>query len=224
VKVLSEWEIILKLILSCILGGMIGLERESLNRPAGLRTYTLVCMGSALAMVVSLEMYYQFQATVNADPGRIAAQVVSGIGFIGTGTIIREGPTIRGLTTAAGIWVVGCIGLAVGAGMYIPAVATSILVLFILIYFRRLEERVSRMRDYRGFSMIVEDIPGQVGRIGSAVGDLGVSIKNIQLSETDEPGRIEVELLVVLPQNLDPETVIRSLSNVAGVFSVEQIG
>ena len=72
--------------------------------------------------------------------------------------------------------------------------------------------------------MIVEDIPGQVGRIGSAVGDLGVSIKNIQLSETDEPGRIEVELLVVLPQNLDPETVIRSLSNVAGVFSVEQIG
>jgi len=224
VKVLSEWEIILKLILSCILGGMIGLERESLNRPAGLRTYTLVCMGSALAMVVSLEMYYQFQATVNADPGRIAAQVVSGIGFIGAGTIIREGPTIRGLTTAAGIWVVGCIGLAVGAGMYIPAVATSILVLFILIYFRRLEERVSRMRDYRGFSMIVEDIPGQVGRIGSAVGDLGVSIKNIQLSETDEPGRIEVELLVVLPQNLDPETVIRSLSNVAGVFSVEQIG
>jgi len=214
----------LKLILSCILGGMIGLERESLNRPAGLRTYTLVCMGSALAMVVSLEMYYQFQATVNADPGRIAAQVVSGIGFIGAGTIIREGPTIRGLTTAAGIWVVGCIGLAVGAGMYIPAVATSILVLFILIYFRRLEERVSRMRDYRGFSMIVEDIPGQVGRIGSAVGDLGVSIKNIQLSETDEPGRIEVELLVVLPQNLDPETVIRSLSNVAGVFSVEQIG
>ncbi len=214
----------MKLILSCILGGMIGLERESLNRPAGLRTYTLVCMGSALAMVVSLEMYYQFQATVNADPGRIAAQVVSGIGFIGAGTIIREGPTIRGLTTAAGIWVVGCIGLAVGAGMYIPAVATSILVLFILIYFRRLEERVSRMRDYRGFSMIVEDIPGQVGRIGSAVGDLGVSIKNIQLSETDEPGRIEVELLVVLPQNLDPETVIRSLSNVAGVFSVEQIG
>ena len=221
---MSEWEIILKLALSCILGCIIGLERESLNRPAGLRTYTLVCMGSALAMVVSLEMYYQFQATVNADPGRIAAQVVSGIGFIGAGTIIREGPTIRGLTTAAGIWVVGCIGLAVGAGMYVPAIATSILVLFILIYFRKLEERVSGMRDYRAFSMIVDDIPGQVGRIGSAVGDLGVSIKNIQLSETDEPGRIEVELLVVLPPNLDSEAVVDSLSNVAGVFSVEQIG
>ena len=149
---------------------------------------------------------------------------VSGIGFIGAGTIIREGPTIRGLTTAAGIWVVGCIGLAVGAGMYVPAIATSILVLFILIYFRKLEERVSGMRDYRAFSMIVDDIPGQVGRIGSAVGDLGVSIKNIQLSETDEPGRIEVELLVVLPPNLDSEAVVDSLSNVAGVFSVEQIG
>ena len=89
---MSEWEIILKLALSCILGGIIGLERESLNRPAGLRTYTLVCMGSALAMVVSLEMYYQFQATVNADPGRIAAQVVSGIGFIGAGTIFAKDP------------------------------------------------------------------------------------------------------------------------------------
>jgi len=220
---LTEWEIILKLALSCILGGIIGLERESLNRPAGLRTYTLVCMGSTLAMIVSLEMYYQFQATVNADPGRIAAQVVSGIGFIGAGTIIREGATIRGLTTAAGIWVVGCIGLAIGAGMYVPAVVTSILVLFILIYFVRVEERISGMRDYRAFSMIIDDVPGQVGRIGSALGDLGVSIKNIHLSDMEDQGRLEVELLVVLPQNLDAITVIDNLSNVAGVYAVERI-
>lgn len=220
---MSEFEIILKLALSCILGGIIGLERESLNRPAGLRTYTLVCMGSTLAMIVSLEMYYQFQATVNADPGRIAAQVVSGIGFIGAGTIIREGATIRGLTTAAGIWVVGCIGLAVGAGMYLPAIVTSILVLFILIYFVRLEERITGMRDYRAFSMIIEDTPGQVGRVGSALGDLGVSIKNIHLSRTEDQGRMEVEILVTLPQNLDPATVINNLSSVTGVYDVERI-
>lgn len=220
---MSEFEIILKLALSCLLGGIIGLERESLNRPAGLRTYTLVCMGSTLAMIVSLEMYYQFQATVNADPGRIAAQVVSGIGFIGAGTIIREGATIRGLTTATGIWVVGCIGLAVGAGMYLPAIVTSILVLFVLIYFVRLEERITGMREYRAFSMIVEDKPGQVGRLGSALGDLGVSIKNIHLSRTDDEGRLEVEILVILPPHVDPTNVIDRLSSVVGVFAVERI-
>ena len=116
---MSVYEIIFKLALAGILGGLIGLERESLNRPAGLRTYTLVTVGSALAMIVSLDMYFQYYQTVNADPGRIAAQVISGIGFLGAGTIMREGATVRGLTTAAGLWVVACIGLAVGAGLYI---------------------------------------------------------------------------------------------------------
>ena len=95
---MSVYEIIFKLALAGILGGLIGLERESLNRPAGLRTYTLVCVGSALAMVVSLDMYFQYYQTVNADPGRIAAQVISGIGFLGAGTIMREGATVRGLS------------------------------------------------------------------------------------------------------------------------------
>jgi flagellin len=109
---MSVYEIIFKLALAGILGGVIGLERESLNRPAGLRTYTLVCVGSALAMVVSLDMYFQYYQTVNADPGRIAAQVISGIGFLGAGTIMREGATVRGLTTAAG----GVVTNKVGTG------------------------------------------------------------------------------------------------------------
>jgi putative Mg2+ transporter-C (MgtC) family protein len=129
------YEIIFKLALAGILGGLIGLERESLSRPAGLRTYTLVCVGSALAMIVSIDIYLQYYQTVNADPGRIAAQVISGIGFLGAGTIMREGASVQGLTTAAGLWVVACIGLAVGAGLYVPAIATTILILFVLIYF-----------------------------------------------------------------------------------------
>ncbi|HBQ24795.1 MAG TPA: methyltransferase, partial [Syntrophomonas sp.] len=96
---MSVYEIVFKLALACILGAMIGLERESLNRPAGLRTYTLVCVGSALAMIVSIDIYMQYYQTVNADPGRIAAQVISGIGFLGAGTIMREGASVRGLTT-----------------------------------------------------------------------------------------------------------------------------
>ncbi|MGE5416637.1 MAG: MgtC/SapB family protein [Acidobacteriota bacterium] len=221
---MGDLEVVLKLALACILGGLIGLERESLNRPAGLRTYTLVCMGSTLAMIVSLEMYYQYHSTVNADPGRIAAQVVSGIGFLGAGTIMREGATVRGLTTAAGLWVVACIGLAVGAGMYMPAITTTILVFFVLVYFFKIEYRFTGLREYKGFILVVEDRPGQVGKIGSTLGDMGVLIKNIHLSRSDdEEEGLEVEILAQLPSSMDPTVVLDELSKVDGVRSVERI-
>lgn len=219
---MSDYEIIFKLALAGILGGLIGLERESLNRPAGLRTYTLVSVGSALAMIVSLDMYFQYYQTVNADPGRIAAQVVSGIGFLGAGTIMREGATVRGLTTAAGLWVVACIGLAVGAGLYLPAVVTTVLILFILIYFIRFEERFTGMREYKGLVMLVEDRPGQVGIIGSILGDLGVLIKNIQLTRL-EGDDLEIELLLHLPPHVGISDVVDELSGVKGLRNIERL-
>lgn len=220
---MSTYEIIFKLSLACILGALIGLERESLNRPAGLRTYTLVCVGSALAMVVSIDIYLQYYHTVNADPGRIAAQVVSGIGFLGAGTIMREGATVRGLTTAAGLWVVACIGLAVGSGMYIPAVVTTVLILFVLIYFVKVEEKITGMRDYKGLLMVVEDGPGRVGRIGSVLGDLCVLIKNIQLNRVEDTDDLEIELLLQLPPNLTIDEVIEELSKTKGLRSIDRL-
>lgn len=220
---MSVYEIIFKLTLACILGGLIGLERESLNRPAGLRTYTLVCVGSALAMIVSLDMYFEYYKNVNADPGRIAAQVVSGIGFLGAGTIMREGATVRGLTTAAGLWVVACIGLAVGAGMYAPAIATTMLILFILIYFVRIEERYTGMREYKGLIMVVQDGPGQVGAIGSILGDLGVLIKNIQLTRVEDSDDLEIELLIHVPPTLTLQQVIDELSLIKGFRSIDRL-
>ncbi|QGT99207.1 Mg(2+)-transport-ATPase-associated protein MgtC [Candidatus Syntrophocurvum alkaliphilum] len=220
---METYEIIFRLTLACILGGLIGLERESLNRPAGLRTYTLVCVGSALAMVVSLDMYYQYYHTVNADPGRIAAQVVSGIGFLGAGTILREGATVRGLTTAAGLWVVACIGLAVGAGLYVPAIATTILILFILIYFIKFEEQFTGMREYKGIVLVVEDRPGQVGIIGSILGDLGILIKNIQLNRLETDHDLEIELLLDLPPNMEIGEVIEELSVLRGLKNIDRL-
>jgi len=216
-------EIIFKLTLACILGGLIGLERESLNRPAGFRTYTLVCVGSALAMVVSIDMYYQFYKTVNADPGRIAAQVVSGIGFLGAGTIMKEGASVRGLTTAAGLWVVACIGLAVGAGMYVPAIATTILILFVLIYFFQIEQKFTGMRLYKGILMVVDDQPGQVGIIGSVLGDMGVLIKNIDLNRTEIEDQLEVELLLQLPQEVSIENVMDRLTSIKGLHRIDRL-
>lgn len=220
---MSVYEVIFRLTLACILGGLIGLERESLNRPAGLRTYTLVCVGSALAMVVSLEMYFQYYQTVNADPGRIAAQVISGIGFLGAGTIMREGATVRGLTTAAGLWVVACIGLAVGAGLYIPAIATTILILFILIYFIRFEQKFTGMREYKGILLVVEDKPGKIGAIGSVLGDMGISIKNIQLSRLENEEDLEIELLIQLPPNIMISQVIHELSTLTGLKNIDRL-
>ncbi len=219
---MSEYEIIIKLALAAVLGGFIGLERESLSRPAGLRTYTLVCVGSALAMVVSLDMYHQYYQTVNADPGRIAAQVVSGIGFLGAGTIMREGATVRGLTTAAGLWVVACIGLAVGAGLYLPAIVSTAVILFVLIYFVRFEHYFTGMREFKGVVMIVKDRPGQIGVLGSILGEMGVLIKNIQLTRVENDD-LEIELLLQTPAPMTIEDVIKELSAIEGLKSIVRL-
>ncbi|NPV92009.1 MAG: methyltransferase [Firmicutes bacterium] len=217
---MSEFDIVIRLALACFLGGLIGLERESLNRPAGLRTYTLVCMGATLAMVVSQEMYFRYHNTVGADPGRIAAQVISGIGFLGAGTIMREGANIKGLTTAAGLWVVSCVGLAVGAGLYLAAVTTTGLVLLVLVYFFKVEERFTGAREFKHFVVFVQDRPGQIGRVGTALGDIGVHIKNLTLSHP-EGDQLILDLLLRIPPQTKPQIIADQLCEVEGVFKVE---
>lgn len=174
-------------------------------------------------MVVSIDIYLQYYHTVQADPGRIAAQVVSGIGFLGAGTIMKEGATVRGLTTAAGLWVVACIGLAVGAGLYVPAVVTTLLILFVLIYFVKFEQYITGLREYKGILMVVEDGPGRVGTIGSILGEMGVLIKNIQLTRVEDVDDLEVELLLELPAGVSIDEVTDELSKVKGLRSIDRL-
>ena len=130
--------VFIRLLASTILGGFIGLEREVHGKEAGLRTYTLVSLGSALIMIISVQIFEIYKTQTIMDPSRIAAQVVTGIGFLGAGAIIRfnssAGAEIKGLTTAAGIWAAAGIGLACGIGAYVPACMTTILVLLVLHY------------------------------------------------------------------------------------------
>ena len=126
---------ILRLFLATLLGGLIGLEREIHGKVAGLRTHALVSLGSALMMVVSIDIYAAYRGVAPVDPSRIAAQVVSGIGFLGAGAIIRFPKGITGLTTAASLWVVAGIGLACGAGFFKPALVTTVLVFVVLVLF-----------------------------------------------------------------------------------------
>ena len=137
-------QIIIQLFLAAILGGLLGLEREYQKRAAGLRTHSLVCLGSALFTIISLESFYQGTAVVGIsfDPSRVISGIVLGVGFIGAGLIMHRGFKIEGLTTAAGIWVVAAIGVAVGLKLYFVAVFSAFLALAILSILRLLEEKV----------------------------------------------------------------------------------
>jgi len=136
VPVLSGWDAFVRLAVAAGLGATIGIERELREREAGIRTHLLVSLGSCLFTIVSAYGFHEFLSSgasvVRADPTRIAAQIVTGIGFLGAGAIIREGISVRGLTTAASLWMVAAIGMAAGAGYYWPAVAGTALTVFAL--------------------------------------------------------------------------------------------
>jgi putative Mg2+ transporter-C (MgtC) family protein len=143
----SDTELVVRLGLAALLGSAIGIERERLRWAAGLRTHMLVCVGSCLAMIVSA---YGFSGVLGPhvvlDPSRVAAQVVSGVGFLGAGSIILRNEVVKGLTTAASLWTVAALGLAVGGGLYIPAAAAAVIVLLILIALKPVEDRLWKTR------------------------------------------------------------------------------
>lgn len=144
-------EITIKLVLAAILGGLIGLDREYSKRPAGLRTHMLVTLGSAIFMLINLQLVSIYP---HIDPGRFGAQVISGIGFLGAGTIIKKGPTISGLTTAAGLWTAASIGLAVGSGYYVLAIIATAVILMILRIFSFAESKFKHA--YKFTSLYIE--------------------------------------------------------------------
>lgn len=147
-----------KLVLSMVLGSMVGLERRQKGQIAGMRTFALISMGATLAMLVSIYIPQEYLGLKNGDPGRIAAQVISGIGFLGAGAIIQMKGSVRGLTTAAGMWMTASIGLAVGAGMYIVATAGSLLIIAVLILLELAEKHFFKGRELKIVRLKVEGI------------------------------------------------------------------
>lgn len=140
---------IFKLLLSLCLGAVVGLERRQKGQIAGMRTFSLISMGATLAMLVSIYIPQEYMGLKNGDPGRIAAQVISGIGFLGAGAIIQMKGSVRGLTTAAGIWVTACIGLAVGSGMYLVAAGSALLILVVLRLFDVVEKHLLKSAEQK---------------------------------------------------------------------------
>ena len=216
---LGYFELTVRLVLSIFLGGMIGLERETINKPAGFRTHILVCLGSTIIMLVSLFIFTEFSDMTNVDPGRIPAQVISGIGFLGAGTIIIEGANVKGLTTAASLWTVAAIGLAVGVGFYYGAILATFLILLTLITFNRLEAFILKKVYLQPLTLIVKDMPGQLGKVGSSLGEMNISIKDVKMENIEE-GKLLITLMIQKINSLQFEEIKRKLQQIEGIYDI----
>ena len=198
IPALGGWHVVLRLFVAAVLGGAIGVERELRDREAGIRTHLLVSLGSALFTIVSAYGFHAFLESganvVRADPTRIAAQIVTGIGFLGAGAIIREGLSVRGLTTAATLWVVAAIGMACGAGWYWAAVITTALTILALGPLRILAyNTIERVKPEEN-RLIVELKEGQpVGPFLAQLDD----IRHFELSDELDRRVLQLELMHV---------------------------
>ena len=222
----SDGELFFRLVLACVLGGVIGYERQSRRKSAGLRTNMLVCLGSCLVMLLSQQLYREVEGLTNADPARLAAQVVSGIGFLGAGAIMKEGLTVTGLTTAACLWVVAGVGLAAGAGYYSGALIATALVFVTLGSLSRLDEWVDHEKNF-SLSIYTVDKPGQVMKISSCLEDLQLRIRGIKLKadedEVDLSGEklLYINLEIYNKQGVRGGVIVDAVRQIDGVHSVD---
>lgn len=199
-----------KLVLSMILGSVVGFERGRRGQTAGVRTFSLISMGSALAMVLSV---YVAEKYGDGDPTRMAAQVISGVGFLGAGAIIQMKGSVRGLTTAAGIWMVSSLGMAVGAGLYAVALVATLLILFILVWLERIEHRVSLRSESRTIRIKVGEILRDISAYREVLREYGVTLTKFYVEYDYESNETRLNLVVVLRENVDYMGMINAFEN-----------
>ena len=223
---ISSEELILRLVVAAVLGGLVGLERERLEWAAGMRTHALVSLGSALFMVVSIFGFSDIlsEQDVILDPSRVAAQVASGIGFIGAGTIIFRREIVKGLTTAASIWAVAAVGLAVGGGMFLAAGAATLLALALLVLARPVKQRLFPNRKEARHVMLVIAQDASLAELRSEVDatDLNLDRIVVRPSPTDDEDIAEL-VLAKGSQERDLLSLIDKLRRVSGVREVNSV-
>lgn len=200
---ISHGDLLLRLLLAVVLGGMVGMEREWHHHAAGFRTHILVCLGSATIMLLSIYGFSDFVAEPNVriDPARLAAQVISGIGFLGAGAILRNGSIISGLTTAASVWVVAAIGLCVGAGFLYAAFFSTGMVLISLFVLNKWEKQLMRHRRQHELTIMTKDVPGVLGKIASAFGEQGIAIDHVKMI-SENPASLEEDEIPTMKLSL----------------------
>ena len=214
--------IVIKLVLAMVCGGILGMERGKKNRPAGFRTYMLVCVGATLVMMTN---QYLCEVYGTGDPARLGAQVISGIGFLGAGTIIVTGRNrVKGLTTAAGLWADACLGLAIGVGFYSAAIIGGVMILLVMSVLHRLDDKL--VANARNVDLYMEfQKMSDLGAFMAKIKDWGMKITEIEMTKSNSTEDVGVAvLLTVKLEKKRPHTeIIQLFSQVEGVCYLEEI-
>ncbi len=219
-------EIIIRLFLGAVIGGIIGFEREVHGRAAGFRTQLIVCVAAVLIMIVS-ENYYHYlhnlDDSLRIDPARISAGALIGIGFLGAGVIIKSGFAVRGLTTAASIWIVSAIGLAIGGGLYLEAILTALITILALMVLRGLEKKINTLR----FKNIVisssagENVEAQVLAIFAKK---GFHVHSVDYEKKRDSGQLTWHFTVSVRDKSAIREIFHNLSSMDAISSVKVFG
>ncbi|MBD5191784.1 MAG: MgtC/SapB family protein [Bacteroidales bacterium] len=208
---------IFKLMLSMLLGGIVGFERKSKGQNAGIRTFSLISMGATMAMILSV---YVMQEYNGGDPGRMAAQVLSGIGFLGAGAIIQMKGSVRGLTTAAGIWIVATIGLAVGIGLYFVSLFATCMIILVLVQFERFEHKVNMGGQTRIIRIKVHTILEDFKAYKELLAQHQIHMINIYVDYDYVEDTTYLNLAVLAKENTDFVGLFKKLSDLSPTLSI----
>jgi len=224
IEIINTFEIqaILRILLGFLLAGFIGAQREWLNKPAGFKTHSLIGVSAVLVMLCG---EYISRAT-GADASRIPAQLLSGIGFIGAGTILHDGFNVKGLTTAASLLIVTCIGLCIGAGFYIPAIMAAATTYIILEYSYKLHGKMDHFSSVT-YLIKMKNYKDTIVTIEKLLDENNISIRNIKNNnkkdQEDEELKREIEISVKLHKNISENKIIRAISSLDDVIEIEEI-
>lgn len=209
---ITTGQALFRLCLSMVLGATVGYERKRKGQPAGLRTFSLIAMGATLAMLVSIYVCQEYVGLKNGDPGRIAAQVITGIGFLGAGAIIQAKGSVRGLTTAAGIWMASIIGLAVGVGLYVLSICATLLILFILVQLENIERRLDMGAESRIIRIKVKGICTDMQPYSQVLKSYNGTLVNTYVDYDYDAGVTRLNLVVLLREHTDYIALFQALS------------
>jgi putative Mg2+ transporter-C (MgtC) family protein len=209
---ITEMDMAIRLGMSFLAGAVIGIERASRRQVAGLRTHVLISTGATLLMLLSIWLPQQFNPGRAGDPGRIAAQVVSGIGFLGAGAIIRLGNNVRGLTTAASLWLMAAVGLAIGAGMYLAAGLTEFIALSSLIILGIIEKRLFPSERNKILELAYKEGAPEAREIRRILGSFGIRVQSMDLEQgSGKRKSTRIRLLVGFPDAVDIPKLVKAL-------------
>lgn len=211
---------VFKLLLSLVLGGIVGIERKRKGQMAGVRTFALICMGSTLAMIVSAYIPIIYNLKVG-DPARVAAQVVSGVGFLGAGAILQNKGSIRGLTTAAGIWIVAALGLAIGVGLYLIAIITTAFILFTLVSLERYEHQVMSELSAKSIQIVTKSLKVNTAEMKQTFSHYNIIVHDVLLDYNYENQTAVITFDVLTKRTTNFESLFSEMKSTYPLISIQ---